>query len=299
MPGAQRPDPSADPTARCSAAGRHAAAPQARRCLAETMDRRATAATVISCIRTLDRVGGSVQRRGAEGQRRRARYALRCAASATAGAVAVRATAAHDARELHPPAHSASPSANAPRRPGHRPHARRDAEDPEPTCLMYSLSASLRAEALLDRDERLRGSRWKQMKNRPASSCAEPLVDAVGEGVAAAQDRALAVVVRAGEADVRVERDRRRAVASARRGRPGRTRRRRRAARRSTLWRPIVCSWSASERAVPDLDQHPDAARDQVGAAAPSRRARRPPPTQTCWSQRVGVLGLDVVRCRP
>ena len=49
-------------------------------------------------------------------------------------------------------------------------------------------------------------------------------------------------------------------------------------------------------RAVPDLDQHPDAPRDQVGAAAQPARARRVAGTQTWSVERAVVLELDVVR---
>ena len=49
-------------------------------------------------------------------------------------------------------------------------------------------------------------------------------------------------------------------------------------------------------RPVPDLDQHADAPRDEVGAAAQPRRLARPSPTQTWRSSAAWSSALDVVR---
>ena len=70
----------------------------------------------------------------------------------------------------------------------------------------------------------------------------------------------------------------------------------RRAARRSPSRGRSSAPGRARRRPVPDLDQHADAARDEVRAAAQPRRARSSAATQTCSAQRAVVLELEVVR---
>ena len=121
---------------------------------------------------------------------------------------------------------------------------------------------------------------------------AEALVDAVGEGVAAAQDP-LAVVER---------RPRR----GGRGRRPGSSARRRCSASRSSgsdssrppSGAPLVLVAADrlllvfQRRAVPDLEQHPDPAGDQVAAAAHPGRPLAADPDEAV--HRLGVLGADV-----
>ena len=131
------------------------------------------------------------------------------------------------------------------------------------------------------------------MKNRPASSRPRPS-RAVDEVVAAAQDPDAAVVRRVGEPDVRGHRDPRLAVGPGGRevglvelvGRPS--------GAPVPLSRPMICSCSASGRAVPGLDVHPDLPGDQVGAAGHPGRRRRPSDgaTHTCSSSAAPSSGL-------
>ena len=102
------------------------------------------------------------------------------------------------------------------------------------------------AEPALDRDELALGVALEADEEEAGFELAEALVDAVGEGVAAAQDPLAVVGLGRGEADVGVDRDRRLPVllgVEVERvellvppsGAP------------LYLWRPIVCSWSSSE----------------------------------------------------
>ena len=169
---------------------------------------------------------------------------------------------------------------------------------------MYSLSASFAPSRRWIATNCVAGSRWKQMKKRPASSWPSALVDAVGERVAAAQDPVAAVAARRREPDVGVDRDRRRAVGLARRGRAGRTRRCRRAARRSSLCAADRLLLVVEAGAVPDLDQHPDPAGDQVvppriHGRSPRRRPRRSSASASASSARMLLVpSLKPIRLR-
>ena len=145
-----------------------------------------------------------------------------------------------------------------------------------PVCLMYSLSASFRAKALLERHElRLRVA-LEADEEEAGVELAEAGVHAVGEGVAAPQDPDAVVL----GAERRAGCARRagttaRPVASCAARSTGSNSCRPPSGAPLCLWRPIVPSWSASAGAVPDLDQHPDAAGDQVACRRASSRAGR------------------------
>ena len=136
------------------------------------------------------------------------------------------------------------------------------------------------------------------MKKRPASSWPSALVDAVGERVAAAQDlhrrRSSTGAARRMCASTGITGSPSAPRASRSTGSNSCAAAERRAAR---PWRGrSSASWSASDGAVPDLDQHPDPARDEVAcrrASTPARRRRRP---RRARVERLGVLGVDVVR---
>ena len=129
-------------------------------------------------------------------------------------------------------------------------------------------------------------------EEEPGFELAEALVDAIGEGVAAAQDP-LAVVGRGrGEADVGVD--------------AGSPARRPVSASRSSgsnsslppsgaplyLWRPIVCSWSSSAERSQTSSSMRIRRRDQVAAAAHPGRPFAPRPRRSGPSP--PVLGADV-----
>ena len=87
-----------------------------------------------------------------------------------------------------------------------------------------------------------------------------------------------------------------------RRSRACRTRRCRRAVRRSPRRRPIIVSCSCERDAVPELDEHADDPRDLVRASGrPGGLAARPPePRRVCPSRRRRrVLGFAVPSLKP
>src|SRR5215218_2115251 len=123
------------------------------------------------------------------------------------------------------------------------------------------------AEPALDRHELLLGVALVVDEKEARFELAEALVDAVGEGVAAAEDPGAVVFLGRSEADVGIGRDHRMAV--------------RLGVQRQRLELILPPEWRAAvlvapdrpllvlERGpVPDLEQHPDPARNQIAAAA-------------------------------
>src|SRR4051794_6064997 len=169
--------------------------------------------------------------------------------------------------------------------------AGRDGEDGAADVLDVLVEGVVGAEPALDRHELLLRVALEADEEEAGFELAEALVDAVGEGVAAAQDP-LAVVGRGGgEAHMSASRDGRLAVAL---GLEVERIELLAAAQR----RPLVLVAAdrfllvAERRAIPDLEQHADPAGDQVAAAAHPGRAFATDPDEAV--HRLAVLGLDV-----
>ena len=167
---------------------------------------------------------------------------------------------------------------------------------------MYSLSASFEPSAPLDGDELARRVALEGEEEQAGVELAEPVVEAVGERVAAAQDLRAAVGRGRGEADVGVG-GMRRAVGASSRSRTSLALAAERRARGLVAADRLLLV--GQRGAVPDLDEHADAAGDEVGAAAhprrPSRGAgpRRAGPARAASSAlRLFVPSLKPIRLR-
>src|SRR4051794_21138204 len=212
----------------------------------------------------------------------RSRVALRNASGGGPGGTCCGGAAQSTPRTLHPAQQRVTHVAA-------RPDARRDGPQAGADVLDVLVERVVGAEAVLQRDERRRVAHEGQ-EEQAGVELAEAL-EAVGERVAAAQDLDAVVDLGVREVDVAVGRQRLgpdglELVAAAER-------------RADDLRAPQRLLLGLQRRAVPDLDEHPDAPRDEVGAAAqpvglagPGRAAADP----DVAVELVDVLELEVGR---
>src|SRR5881394_791857 len=171
--------------------------------------------------------------------------------------------------------------------------ARGHGEDGAADVLDVLVEGVAGAEPALNRDELALRVTLEADEEEPRFELAEALVDAVGEGVAATQNPLAAVGRGRGEADVGVDGDRRFAAAFG----------------IEVEWVGLLAAAEGGalvlvaadrrllvfqRRAVPDLEQHADAAGDQIAAPAHPGGAFVADPDEAL--HRFGVLGADVRR---